>query len=401
MNIEICTWYNNADSPVMFMIDDLANVWVDTNNNGSIDLGEDWGYWKYHENSSMRFLEEKLLKYFPNVKVTFFVPVGDRVGMVKNPKISSISKKINSDQDSIRFFKEIHNNPMYELAYHGTTHGSVGDQSEDFIQEWESFSSLEEALEVIQIGKEIFKDTVGEYPKGGKYCGYKGNNFSDQSIDKSEFLWWCRYWNRGLIESASCKISGNDKNPKSNFDVKFFGDNKVIDIPSTIDGGMFNSLVHFNKNSFKGILKGILKPWLIKRKIRKLEYLIKNRLVISIQEHMAPSRDDGEIQLPNIFTDINSLSNIFSYLADKNVWYCTGTELAEYVFLRENSVIYCNNNSFQIECDFKDFYNKEITIKINSKLYKQIVLPDKKKLNIINGVVTIPILKGKYTLEEY
>lgn len=33
----------DAQSPVMFMIDDFANVWVDKNENNKLDKGEDWG----------------------------------------------------------------------------------------------------------------------------------------------------------------------------------------------------------------------------------------------------------------------------------------------------------------------------------------------------------------------
>ena len=49
MQIEVCKWYQNADSPVLFMIDDLANLWVDINGDGKVDLGEDWGYAKDSE----------------------------------------------------------------------------------------------------------------------------------------------------------------------------------------------------------------------------------------------------------------------------------------------------------------------------------------------------------------
>ncbi|MGG6433235.1 hypothetical protein ACPF7I_13605 [Anoxybacillus sp. D401a] len=400
--IEICKWKNNADSPVLFFIDDLANVWVDSNGNGQLDLGEDWGYWKYSQGSSMRFLEEQLLKQFPEVKVTFFVPVGERVGMIKNPTIKSISKKINSDQESIDFFRKVHEHPNYELAYHGTTHGIVGDTAKDFIQEWESYSSLEEALERIKEGKEIFKETVGEYPKGGKYCGYKSNEFSDDSIDKSGFLWWCRYWNRGIIDDPSCDIGGNDRNPITNFDIKYFGKNNVIDIPSTVNGGLFNDILKPNYKSIKGIAKILLKPFLLKRKLSQIDYLLKNNLIISIQEHIAPSRDDGRIQTPNIFSDLDSLKYIFNYLKNKNVWYCTGTELADYVTIRDSIKInVIEENKFVLKKlkDISRVKNKEITISFNqSSKYKSVNTPLKSEIEICQGFCTIPVEEGIFHL---
>jgi len=40
---------------------------------------------------------------------------------------------------------------------------------------------------------------------------------------------------------------------------------------------------------------------------------------------------NGKRQSPNIFDDKESLKAIFKYLKKKNVWYCTGSELAEWI----------------------------------------------------------------------
>jgi len=104
----------------------------------------------------------------------------------------------------------------------------------------------------------------------------------------------------------------------------------VVDIPTTISGSLLNSAFRPTKG-IKGVLKKILKPILIRWKLRKIDYLIKNNLIISIQEHISPSREDGKRQMPNIIDDKESLIAIFKYLKKKNVWYCTGTELSEWV----------------------------------------------------------------------
>ncbi|AJG97799.1 hypothetical protein LF65_01185 [Clostridium beijerinckii] len=401
MNISICKWYNNADSPVLFFVDDFANVWIDTNGNGKIDLEEDWGYAKNGENSSFKFLNEVILKEFPNVKTTFFVPVGIRAGIIENSKIRSISKMINCDEETKNFFKNVNDNPKYEIAYHGTTHGKVGKTRYDFKQEWELFESVEEAIEIINKGKEIYKDVFEMYPKGGKYCGYTSNEFSDESIDRTGFLWWSRYWNRGIIDNQNSNISGQDRNSLSNFDIKTFGNNNVVDIPSTVNGGLFTGKLNPNLKSIKGIIKKILQPYLINKRLIELEYLIRNNLVISIQEHIAPSRDDGRRQTPNIFDDKESLIYIFNYLKNKNVWYCTGSELAEYYILRNSIKIRkTDNNNFEIKYNTKIQLSKMVlSIKLN-KNNATIIEPGGRKVTGINGIYNINIADGLYEIEE-
>ncbi len=75
--IRISKWFNGADSPVVLMIDSLANLWFDLNGNGRLDPGEDWGYWRDAPNSSFYFLRKTLVDKFPEVKITYFTVVGN------------------------------------------------------------------------------------------------------------------------------------------------------------------------------------------------------------------------------------------------------------------------------------------------------------------------------------
>jgi len=404
VSIEICKWYNNADSPVIFMIDDLANVWVDTNGNGEIDIEEDWGYAKDGVNSSFRFLKEVILKDYPDVKVTFFTPVGVRVGMIENSPIKSISKMINYDEETKQFFKSVNDNPKYEIAYHGTTHGKTGSTVYDFKQEWELFNSVDEAVETISKGIEVYKEVFGYYPKGGKYSGYKTNEFSDKSIDMTGFLWWCRFWNKGLIQDKNCIIGGEDLNPLTNLDIKTFGENKVIDIPSTLNGGLFTGIFNTNIKTIKGIAKVILRKYLINKKLKEIQYLLQNKLVISIQEHISPISDmppESEgwgRQSPNIFDDEKSLKFIFNYIKYKNVWYCTGSELSEYVYLRDAvNLIEKDEKVFYFDFD-KVIKETEITLKIFDNNRTLLKLPSGSYVKINNGIVNVPVMVGEYEL---
>lgn len=266
MNINICKWKYNAQSPVLFMIDDLANVWVDLTGTGQVDLGEDWGYAKNGKNASIRFLENKILKSFPWVKVNFYVPVGKRIGMLKKSSIFMYSNPINENKETKNFFNALHAHPNYELSYHGLTHGEVFEKAENQKQEWDCYGSLDEAMATIEKGKQIFKDACGEYPKGGKYCGYKAGEFGDQSINDSNFLWWHRYWNKGVENQEKGLDIGNELNPLKNFDLINFGSQKVIDIPSTLNGALFNNT---SANKIKLIVKKALSFYFFKKKKEK------------------------------------------------------------------------------------------------------------------------------------
>ena len=47
------------------------------------------------------------------------------------------------------------------------------------------------------------------------------------------------YGNRRLIKNRHSTIGGQDYNPLTNFDIKRFGKNHVIGIPSTLSGSIF------------------------------------------------------------------------------------------------------------------------------------------------------------------
>ena len=93
-------WPNNAQAPVLFFIDDLCNKWIDVKGDGKIYPEGDWGYSGLDKNGAYHFLEKEILSANPDVKVTFFVPVGKRADAVKNGVYNSYSYSINKSQKS-------------------------------------------------------------------------------------------------------------------------------------------------------------------------------------------------------------------------------------------------------------------------------------------------------------
>jgi hypothetical protein len=378
---QIAKWYNNADSPVVLMVDDFTNVWIDVNGNGLVDLGEDWGHALDGPNSSFKFLTSQILGDYPAVKVTFFTPVA-RVPTIVDYKCKAHFGPINETEKVAAFFKSVHENERFEIAYHGLTHGVSGKNTREFVQEWLAFKTLAEALETIDRGKKIYFEVFGELPSGGKYSGYKYNSFSDESIDKSGFLWWCRKWDR----EESC-LPDTER-----FDARYFGESKVIDIPSTVHGALFNQPKRLSHRLLKRRVSH-------KEGIAELDGLLQKKLVISIQEHISPARTDGRRQTPNIFDDAKSLRTIFDYLRDKNVWYCTGTELAEYVYCRDNVVIEEHEKGFSLRSALeKNVQKRLISLLISDERIDQVVTPDGKTVTGSNGVFNVPVGDGTYSL---
>ncbi len=392
----LCKWKYGKQSAVMFMIDDFANKYMTDINQGDY-LGSDWGGRCLKENSMQRFIEEKLMESFPYLCITYFLVTGKRAGVVNNGN-KSYTESIIQSKDFVMFLQEMCNNPHYEIAYHGVEHGAIiGDQ---FIQEWELFRSVDEAKKKIDEGKRLFLMATGERFWGGKYCGYKSNSFSDQSISESGFLWWCRKWDFG-----SMLVDSNWKTHR--FELEMFN-NSTVDIPSNVDGS-FCSLkdirILFSK-MWRKYLRSIY--FFVKYGLtieRYLDNLVNNSSIINIQEHSSPKREDKIIQSPNVIDDISTLKYILTYLKKYDLWYATGREIADYYRCYSNTVIERVGNQLKLKQKkyigdyylWMEFFDCETPVALKDK-----------EGNIINGItknnrmlfeLQVPLL-SEYTIVE-
>ncbi len=377
--IEKAKWFNNADSPVMLMIDDLANAWYCTNGTKTWDHGGDWGGGLDRSGSVISFLREKLLKDFPEVRVTFFAVAG-RISQYTHHQPFTYAEALDANEEAKAFFKKMCDDDRFEIAYHGFDHGTPGTNTEGFVQEWRGFGSVDDACEQISRGKEIFKEVLGEYPKGGKYGGWQYNDLADESIDRSSFSWWCRDWMPRDTLGRVCD---------GYYEPQFFGHNFVVALPSTIHG------FYWSKH--------------------QIDKLIEKKQIISIEEHIAPLRPDGRIQTPNVIDDIHELTALFRYLRGKKVWHATGTDIANYFVAFTRSVIYdVTEDSFKIRYSGRA-ERPPLTLRLDcsgictpQKPYIHVKLPESAHLTArdyrydtmrCRHWVNIPVLDGEYTIE--
>ena len=351
MNLKIAKWKNATQAPVVFVIDDLANIYIKKTTSTSLQVGEDWGHCSHKKNSMWDFLNKNLLEKFPHIKSTFLLVTGQRTAMTEDASYT-YNQAMGDDEEFIKFLKYLQAHPNVELAYHGTTHGKAGETVQDFLQEWETFSTLEEAVSTTKQGKALFNAILGEEPQGGKYCGYKEGKFGKDSIAQSGFKWWSYHEDNHIWDK-------NSTDPRYKYDLEFI--KGVVNIPTTVDASNL-SLKIINKIFTRKYLKSIYLYLKEKKTVeRHIESLYQNSDVISIYEHTSPYMTTNQTQYPNIVTDIKNLNLIFSILSKKDIWYATCNELADYFIDREKTTLSITDEH-------------EFTLKSNTTLNSELTL---------------------------
>ncbi len=309
-------WLDDARSPVMLMVDDLTNAWHNGKGGTRWEDGGDWGGGHDDAGSAMQSLEEGLLRPFPEARVTFFTVAGP-ISPYTHHQPFSYAAPLDASPESVRFFRRLAADPRFELAYHGHNHGTPGERTDAFVQEFKGFTGHDAAVAQTQRGLDTFARTINVVPRGGKYGGWSYNEFAEGAIDDCGFLWWCRDW---MPRDVSGRIADDY------YDAQLFGKNLVVALPSTVHGHFWDR--------------------------RQVDLLLARRQVIGIEEHIAPVRPDGLVQTPNIIDDMPDLQRLYQYLRGRSVWHATGTEIASYVIARERSLVYdVRTDGFSIRYD--------------------------------------------------
>jgi len=306
-------WFRNKKSPVIFMIDDLANIYF--HKHGRYNEG-DWGGLLNSNNSLYCYLRDTFVQKIPDLKFTFFLVTGKR-------EIQSVGQyDFVSTCDSVEFgtFLDCLSNDGHEIAYHGNKHGVIDDKG-CFIQEWSSFESIHEANSSIQQGLEYISSSSNVKISGGKYCGYEDGQFGHQSIVDSKFSWWFDFWDSDITKRPYGELKDG-----------------VFYLPSNIDCSVYSfRLFQYlgQKKYYRSVLRQI-KDGVIERKISQL---LKIKGIISLQEHSSPTRTDGKTQYPNVFDDLHSINYLLKKLSQHDVWWATASEVADYSRNRDHTEI--------------------------------------------------------------
>ena len=374
--IEKAKWRYDARSPVMLSVDDLTNAWHHRGAGHRWEPGGDWGGGLWEPDSALRFLEDRLLRDFPEVKTTFFAVAGP-ISAYTHHQPFSYAAPLDATEESRRFFRSITEDPRFELAYHGFNHGSPGAQTEQFLQEWRGFPSVDAAVAQTERGLAIFVRATGTRPRGGKYGGWEYNEFAEDAVDRAGFVWWCRDW---MPRDVSGRI------PDDYYEPHVFGSGLVVALPTTVHGRFWDR--------------------------RQIDLLLARKQLIAIEEHIAPIRPDGLIQTPNIIDDIDDLRRLYAYLKNKKVWHATGSEVAAYVIARDRSAV-CDvtSHGFSLRYDGRE-RSPALTLRIDcaalcapERPLIDVILPDGTAIDRsacqydekrYRHVVTVPVVEGRY-----
>ena len=331
------------------------------------------------EDSIFFHLEKHLFKSYPEIRTTFFTVVGP-ISQYTRHQPFAFAEAIDYNDASIKFFRQLYADPRFEIAYHGWNHGIPGKITEEFIQEFKSFASIEDAVKQTRTGLDVYRKVFGAECSGGKYGGWEYNQYADTCIDRSGFKWWCRDW---MEKDASAFVQS------AYYEPQFFGANNVIAMPSTLHGNRWTP--------------------------RQVDALIADRQIIAVEEHMGALRPDGRIQTPNVFDDLERLRSLYRYLRSKNVWHATATQIADYFEVYQNSrVSDIGTDRFRLHYRGKAAGNPITLVIQPSQIVKRkrladaiLICPDGREIKgrkraAGNGFIfSIAVLNGDYHYKEY
>jgi hypothetical protein len=340
MNAHMTEWFGGHQFPLIFMIDDLANI-AFKHNHG------DWGFLQSEPNSFYEFVNNEFLKLHPKLKFTFFVVSGKR-----SIHIDGCYDEVEDCQSNgFPVFLQKLQKDGHEIAYHGLHHGE--NINGKFVQEWSTFSSETIATEVTGQGKLKLEGATGsEIVNGGKYCGYEPGKYGHTSIVRNSFRWWFDLWDDNELDRPTGEWKDGIFYFPSNIDCSVYSANLLGRVP-------FRKYLTSQR---KAILNGSCQS--------RLSNLISNKGIVTLQEHTSPIRTDGKIQYPNVFHDKPQILEILDFCNKHEPWFATATEVYSYQLIRTNLQLVEKNESIYLEyigseLDYQFLIDRKVEITLN------------------------------------
>lgn len=312
MMFKKCQYYNNHHTCCSLMIDDVVPLSISYD--GEMRPWNDWGFGKKNEHSLFQYLDTYFFQKYPEIKGTFFIPFESQNFLPEDSGMKIQKQDFDSSFNS--FFASFEG--RFDIGFHGIKHTWFDENSmkKDFHFEF-SHLRLSDA-DILKEKIREFEQLYGIRITGGKFPGYHRKN--DESFDLLSAIgmkWW------------AYTLSDN-KIGKNNFTEIQTRTDSLIDIPSNLNGGVFNQSLHTGKKVLKNKLLNLKGYYTEYKTYNYLDHLYANRLPITIQEHSQNQSVNGKRQKPNLFDDLKSLETIFSILRGMDIWYAECSKLAHY-----------------------------------------------------------------------
>ena len=326
--VDKCKYFNDCTTTCTLMLDDMVPAAVSIDN--EIKTSGDWGYLLDLPGSLYDYFNQNLLKKYPEIKGTIFMPLESQHYIDKSRGFNVYSKPI-TNSEYLKYLDRISH--KFEVAFHGIKHHYFCKIKNGNIHEFTSINK-EELLDLANKTREFQKSTGLNFI-GGKFPGYKYNEQALQMLELLNTKWW------------ALDIDMINKKHKKNcliVDPR----NNIVHLPSNITGDIFlTSLRPYNK--IKKLIKRVFTNKYFKDPIGYLYYLYNNRLPITIQEHFQNQKTDGKRQTPNVYDDIYSLDILYGILRPLDIWHATCSEIAHYFESYTNSNLeVLSKNTFSI-----------------------------------------------------
>lgn len=350
--IKIAKWFNNYQAPICLTIDDLSDVYVKPEGleNKKIMPFFDWGFGLNNDGSLYKFFVDSILKRNPEMKVTFFLPLGIH-GSVNPNSSYEVENHGLQRKDFLEFIKNTQDKYKFEIGAHGINHNKYIDVNNPEIRNnvmhqliYIDTNKFKKRMKQIIDG--LYQDHGIEIV-GGRSPGYENKMSKPKDFSEMDLLYW--NFDFSNLKSMSPKII----------------DGLVI-MPSNVSGSLFNN------NPTPLALKNILREIRKMHRFSKLVKIYESGNPIIIAEHFAFLRTDGRFQSPSIYADVDSINAIYALFKRADLWHATCAEIARYFESYSRSAIRQLNHR-RYELIYNGKYEKPfITIISNSRELKNV-----------------------------